>query len=135
MRSWSTSGVSGWTERLLPRVCWPLILCLAGCAPAGPDEVLADYLERVARVTGSAPRLESPGPRPSYPARRALRVEVPGRSIDVGEFFDLHGCDMGALVGFRNSPLGRVQTASQRLGYEAAWLPAACRCRVAAPAR
>lgn len=125
--------MSGWTERLIPRACWLLTLCLAGCAPDGSDAVLADYLERVARVTGSTPHLESPAPGPAYPARRMLRVEVPERSIDVGEFFDLHGCDMGALVGFRNSPLGRVQTASQRLGYEAAWLAAADRCGVDAP--
>ena len=125
--------MSGWIERPARRACWLLILWLAGCAPAGPDAVLADYLERVARVTGSQVREAEPAPLRPYPARRDLRVAVPEISIDVGEFFDLHGCDMGDLAGFRNSPLGRVQTASQRLGYETAWLAAAARCGADAP--
>jgi hypothetical protein len=110
---------------------WLSLGWLGGCAADAPDADLQDYRQRVARVLAAdiVPVPEPAGP--AYPLRRALRVEIPRSEIDLGEFFDLHGCDMGALVGFRNSPLGRTQGASQRLGYEAAWLAAARRCAAA----
>lgn len=120
--------MTGWTDVRRAGVVLVLAACLGGCAPDTPDAVLDEYLTRVARVAEGEPVLAAPSPGPPYPARRALDVDIPARTIDVAEFFDLHGCDMGALIGFRNSPLGRVQTASQRLGYEAAWLAAAERC-------
>jgi hypothetical protein len=73
-------------------------------------------------------------PLPGYPQRRVLVVELPERTIGVAEFVELHGCDLGALVGVRNSPLGRTQGASQRLGYEVAWLAAVDGCGADTPA-
>ena len=104
-------------------------MLLAGaCQDHSPQGVLDDYLARIARVTRSEAELPLPPALPAYPARRQLVLEIPRRTIDIFEFFELHDCDLGALVGFRNSPLGRLQQASQRLGYEAAWLAAAERC-------
>jgi hypothetical protein len=110
-----------------------LALLLAGCGPAPPEPEAAAYLERLGGVLDRdlMPSVEPAGP--AYPQRRALRIEIPRDQIDVSEFIELHGCDMGALIGLRNSPLGRAQGASQRLGYEAAWLEAARRCGDAAP--
>lgn len=105
-----------------------LLLLLAGCQPQTPEAVLEDYLARVARVVGAAAETPEPEPLVRYPDRRTLTVAIPQRTIDVAEFIELHGCDMGALVGFRNSPLGRLQSPSQRLGYEAAWLAAVDGC-------
>lgn len=125
MRSSSTSIVNGWIDAARGLL---LILLLAGCQPDAHQAVLDDYLTRVARVARADAHAGDDRPGPGYPARRELAVAVPAQSIDVAEFIELHGCDMGGLVGFRNSPLGRMQTASQRLGYEFAWLEALARC-------
>jgi hypothetical protein len=101
---------------------------LAGCQRDSPQGVFEEYLVRVARVVEATADPAPPQPLPRYPERRALVVDVPQRTIDVVSFFELHGCDMGGLVGYRNSPLGRLQSDSQRLGYEAEWLAAADAC-------
>jgi len=108
-------------------------LLLAGCDRVNPEPEAAEYLLRLGRTleVELVARVEAPGP--AWPVRRDLLIAIPRAEIDVGEFVDLHGCDMGALIGFRNSPLGRVQRASQRLGYEAAWLAAARGCGARAP--
>jgi hypothetical protein len=101
---------------------------LVGCQPATTQGVFEEYLVRVGRVVESTATPISPQPLTRYPERRALVVDIPQRTIDVASFFELHGCDMGGLVGYRNSPLGRLQSDSQRLGYETAWLAAADAC-------
>jgi hypothetical protein len=119
--------VSGWTETLAVGAC---VLLLAGCQDHSHEGLLEDYVTRIARVSRTDTALPAARPLPPYPPRRALTLDIPRRNIDVVEFLELHGCDMGALVGLRNSPLGRLQSASQRLGYETAWLAAAERCGV-----
>jgi hypothetical protein len=123
--------VAGWTDR--GRLAALVLVALLGaCSNGAPDAVLDDYLTRVARVVDEPAALPPAELQPAYPQPRALAVPIPRRTIDVAEFIQLHGCDMGALVAARNSPLGRLQTPSQRLGYEAAWLAALDRCRGAA---
>src|SRR5690606_34717131 len=124
MPSSSTCSVSGWIRLIV--LTWAL--SVGACRIDSPEAQLTDYLTRIARVTGVVPALPAAGHLPAYPARRDLTVATPRHTIDVAEFFELHGCDMGALVGYRNSPLGRLQGASQRLGYEMEWLAAARRC-------
>lgn len=112
-------------------------LVAGGCRAA--DETMADgrdltdYLERLGRVLAIDPAVLVDAPGPLFPAARDLRIDVPRAEIAPLQFVDLHGCDMGALVGYRNSPLGRTQGASQRLGYEAAWIAAVQRCGDRAP--
>lgn len=124
MRSSLTCGVSGWIRAAFAAA----LLLTSACQPDSPEARFEDYLARLARLTDQDIPVVQPVPGPAYPPRRELELDIPRRTIDVGEFFELHGCDMGALVGYRNSPLGRVQQASQRLGYEAAWLAAADAC-------
>jgi len=116
--------VNGWIRAALAAA----LLLSGACQPESPDAAFADYLARVSRLTEGEVTVAEPRPGPRYPPRRALELDLPRRTIDVGEFVELHGCDMGALVGYRNSPLGRTQGASQRLGYEAAWLAAVDAC-------
>lgn len=116
--------MSGWIEAALLGG----LLALAGCGSDSHQADLDDYLTRIARVTEGRAELPEAIPLPGYPPRRALVLKIPRRTIGVVQFIEVHGCDMGALVGFRNSPLGRVQAASQRLGYETALLSAAERC-------
>jgi hypothetical protein len=107
---------------------WAVLLAACQDDNDAHERLLEDYISRIARVTEADARVAEAGALPPYPPHRALALEIPRSTIDVFELFELHGCDMGALVGFRNSPLGRLQTASQRLGYEAAWLEASERC-------
>ncbi len=90
-----------------------LTLC-AGCADHDLHDAYADAV---------ADALERPVSRPvvqriQYPAGRDLRLSVPEEKIDWLQFAQLHSCDLGDLVGRRNSGLGRLATASQRLLYE-----------------
>jgi hypothetical protein len=107
-----------------------LVLCLVACSRSGdgPESDLADYVTRIARVVQGQPSALTLDPLPAYPDRREILLAIPNADIDVAQFVELHECDLGALVGYRNSPLGRVQRASQRLGYEMAWLGGARRC-------
>jgi len=112
-------------------------LLLTACADRSePAQQAAQerYLTRLSRVLD---RPVAPAPAaalPDYPARRALTLALPARRIDWLDFLTLHRCDLGALVGFRNSPLGRLQQPSQRLGYELALLDRAEACELPAAA-
>ncbi len=124
MQSWWTSVVAGWCRRL----------ALAGAVLVGvqcsspPENAFADYLSRVQRLLESDVSVDAEGSLPRYPNRRLLRRDVPSLSIDVLDFIELHDCDLAGVVGFRNSPLGRLQMPSQRLGYESQWLAGARVC-------
>ncbi|MEZ5558145.1 MAG: DUF3080 family protein [Pseudomonadales bacterium] len=122
------AGLGGRSGRAL--IALAVLVALCGCEPStDPREAAyADYLTRLNRSLDGdivEPRRDD---LPPYPPHRDLVVPIERGSIDFPEFFELHDCDLGDLVGFRNSPLGRMQVASQRLGYEAAWIRAAGRC-------
>lgn len=102
----------------------------------------AMYLERLAGVLDrpldpvdgmGADGARAPAAPTPWPSRRALMLPVTPHSVDGLEFLQAHGCDLGALIGYRNSPLGRTQRASQRLAYEVEWLRVAAACRAAPP--
>lgn len=103
-----------------------LLVLLGACADASDGST--QYLTRLARV------LDRPVPQPavlpvvSYPDRRALRLPYSEASLDWLEFARLHRCDMGDLLGYRNSGLGRVMGALERYRYEQAWAQVAERC-------
>lgn len=124
MQSLWTSAVAGWCRRF----------ALAGGVLVGvqcsgpPDNAFADYLSRVQRLLETDVSVDAEGSLPRYPNRGLLRRDVASLSIDVLDFIELHDCDLAGVVGFRNSPLGRLQTPSQRLGYESEWLAGARSC-------
>ena len=105
---------------------WLEVFLLSACAPTGER---SDYPERVASVLDRP--LEMVEASLAFtPTRKALRVEVPPLSINALEFAELHRCDMGDLVGARNSGLGRLAPDSQRLGYEIQWLCRSQSCEI-----
>jgi hypothetical protein len=105
-----------------------LLGVLGGCGSRGEPDPGAAYLDRLGGVLDVTLVPAPVAPGPPWPGRRALTLPIASLEIDAVEFVALHGCDLGALAGYRNSPLGRVQGASQRLGYEAEWLRVAGRC-------
>ena len=100
---------------------------LAGCGTQTP--ALPEYVERVASVldqpVGSAPVALQVAPR-----GKALKTAIANSKINALQFAELHRCDMGDLVGQRNSGLGRLAQDSQRLSYEAQWLCRAQTCEL-----
>lgn len=109
-------------------LCLVLLLLLSvGCARA-VDPAESEYLVRLARVLETSPPAPvSFQPQP-FPPRRDLQLTVAAPTLDWGDFARLHRCDMGDLAGFRNSGLGRVMDALERLRYEQRWLAAAEQC-------
>jgi hypothetical protein len=103
-------------------------LLLCGCQGSGPEGALEEYLTRLARTLDTAaPEVEAaPPPLPPRPGR--LRIAVPGSSLDTLDFLALTGCELQVTIGKRNSSLGRVAPASQRLLLELEYLRLAPDC-------
>jgi hypothetical protein len=95
-----------------------LALMLSACGGSGAEGLLADYAERVGRITGQPSPTLPPSPEQAYPRHRERAVEAPevrGRLWDLGDF---RRCDLSQLIAERNSIMGRYWPASQRLDYE-----------------
>lgn len=98
-----------------------LLLCLlvAGCAPGkDPVDILADYNSRLARVLATEPPPAAAIRVPTWPASRDLLQETADVRVGLLEFLDFGRCGLLQEISERNSSLGRVQPASQRLLYE-----------------
>ena len=92
------------------------------CSQSEPTGKADEYVQSVARALDRSILITQADPRSSFPTQRDLRIPLAALKIDVVEFAQLHSCDMGGLVGRRNSPTGRLQGDSQRLMYELEWL-------------
>ena len=108
-----------------------LTVIASGCAePTAPEALYLTRLQAVLDVSSPAAEEVSAVKISGVqlPSRRVREVPIPALQIDVLEFAQLHRCDLGALVGKRNSTLGRLQSHSQRLLYELEWLRVAAAC-------
>ena len=119
-----------WLSRLMPRSQastgsgWPkvwLLLVMTAHLPGCVDgSAQGEYVKRVADVLNVEPvlGLESLA---AVPTGRMLQIAITPQEISALQFAGLHRCDLGGLAGERNSSLGRLASASQRLGYEMRW--------------
>ena len=114
-----------WTPKLLALIVtgW---LSLTACVDAEQRDF--EYVERLAYALGGVYEAEGFPPLVRYPTRRALTLAVVDERINLLEFADLHRCDLGALVGERNSPQNRLAGAAQRFEYEREFLRRAQGC-------
>lgn len=110
------------------RAVLPVTLALAACSGGSGAPELEDYERRVARVL-ELPAEQLEAVYTTLPRPRELRLPLPEQSVSWGDFAELHRCDLGGLAGYRNSGLGRMQDAVERLRYEARWLAAGDQCR------
>lgn len=106
-----------------------MLLCagLYGCGTA-TDKSQSQYLLRLARVLEAPLPTLAPIDTPAFPGKRELLLQIPDESLSWTEFARLHRCDLGELMGFRNSSLGQVMTQLRRLQYELQWRELADRC-------
>lgn len=99
-----------------------LALLLGGCDPAPPDayvQRLSDALEL------PQPSLSAPT---AWPRPRLRQAPVPEEKGDMLDFLALQRCGLGAVLGARNGPLGRVMDGPERLRYELRFREGAERC-------
>lgn len=91
------------------------------------------YLERLAAVLDVEVEAAEIRALPGFPAASSLRIERATRKINWLEYLEVNRCDLGALVGARNSGLGRTQTPSQRWLYESQLVAGLLACEGATP--
>jgi len=125
---WQTLGLMRFActrfNRLLSLLTSTLLLSLAtGCHPPPPtiQTVAQEYVARLANLLGELPSYTEPS-LPPLPSARQLTLGIETQTITAIEFARLHQCDLGDLVGQRNSVLGRVAGASARLAEDLIWL-------------
>lgn len=103
-------------------------MALAACGRPGPEGAFDTYLDRLARPLESDYRSPERPAMPALPRRAALRLDLPGTSLDTLDFLALSGCEVQITIGKRNSSLGRMASASQRLLLDLEYLRLAPAC-------
>lgn len=109
-----------------------LVLCVAvlcGCSGDAAQYRFDDYRTRLARSLklDADKAVESVAP-VRRPRKREMQLEQGSSQISVLDFLRLTGCEVGEVIGERNSILGKVAPASQRLFNDLAFLQHAPAC-------
>ncbi len=94
-------------------IVYLLVALLTACEQsASPSD---DYLHRLEAVLERQAVDQKPLTPLVYPALRDLSIELSQASLSVREFLSLRQCKLHSVIAHRNSSLGKVATASQRL--------------------
>lgn len=97
------------------------VLLLSSCSDPAIS-LMDDYSSRLERVLGL--KLQEPAPLDleQLPSITDTRAEIKDSSITLVELVATRACGLDALLGERNSSLGKVMSPSQRLKYELQFL-------------
>lgn len=105
------------------------LLVLAGCDPFGaPDDMMEEYVERVARVLDLPPEFSDLPAVESLPRPRDRTLVIPTTELGMLDFLSLYGCELQRVVGEKTSIMGRVMQPLNRLRYEVRFIEAAREC-------
>lgn len=113
---------------------WPLLLFIActitlcGCEQQGPEQDLENYLGRLATTLDTDQPDVTLLPIPKPPKISELRYTLAAGNLDALDFLALSGCKIQITIGKRNSSLGIMTKASQRLLLELEYLQHAPEC-------
>jgi len=75
----------------------------------------ADYLNRLENVLERKAIAAEPFVLLNFPSKRELILDPPQASLSIREFLSLRECKIHAVIAHRNSSLGKVASASQKL--------------------
>ncbi len=102
---------------------------LAGCNPFGaPDDMMDEYVERVARVLDLPPDFSDLPAVETFPRPRDRTLAMPSAELGILDFFSLYGCELQRVVGEKASIMGRVMQPLNRLRYEVRFIESAREC-------
>ena len=91
-----------------------LSLILAACSQQTSD--VSDYLSRLENVLERDAENIATNAKPEFPRLRQLRLEQPSAELSIREFLSLRQCTkLHSVIAQRNSQLGKVASASQKL--------------------
>lgn len=93
-------------------------LLLSGCGDSGPENLLADYRDRIANVLEVEPPEMHPLSIPALPPRRERIQSVKDLRSGILDTLQFKTCDLLPLIVERNGSLGKVMQPSQLMSYE-----------------
>ena len=132
-RPWPhATGATGSTAVRTPIALFMVLLCLliGGCtAKDSPEARFDDYQDRLARTLEVVRPIAVAPSAQLYPGKRELQLALETPRTGWIGLFQLHRCGLVNLVSERNSILGRVAPAHQRLAYESKLLAGLQSCR------
>ena len=105
-----------------------LATLLAGCSGDLALERFDNYQTRLGRALQQDLFEPSPETPARIPRKRDLMLQQSGSRINILDFLRLFDCSLGEVIGERNSVLGKVAPASQRLFLDLAFLQEAPAC-------
>lgn len=105
-----------------------LIGLTGGCGNNRADEAYSQYLSRLGRTLDIETAVPAPASTPVMPPPRELRLEIPPGNLGALDFLAISGCAVQVTIGKRNSSLGRMASASQRLLLDLEYLRLAPEC-------
>jgi len=89
------------------------------------DSMMEEYLSRMSRVFASELSMSDRTTLPSLPSMKYRRFDIPPYTVNMLQFLSLYGCELQVVIGEKNSVLGKVMQAVERLNYELRFLAAA----------
>jgi hypothetical protein len=105
-----------------------LLTLTSGCGGNKADEAYNQYLTRLGRTLDVAPVALEPSRVPAIPPPRDLRLDIPPGNLGALDFLAISGCAVQVTIGKRNSSLGLMASASQRLLLDLEYLRLAPEC-------
>lgn len=116
------------TFSLLLALLLPMVLTLAGCGGADPEQPYRQYLSRLQNTLGVEAPAQAALRAPRPPRSGALRLALASSNLGALDFLALSGCALQVNIGRRNSSLGRLAHESQRLLLDLEYLRLAPAC-------
>ena len=108
------------------------VILLSGCGNDTPEQLLSEYQSRVANVleaeTPSTTQTSNQNLTP-FPDKRDRMIKTIDLRQGLWEVLDFKQCDMLSIISQRNSSLGKVMPASQKMRYELRLINALQRCK------
>ena len=109
-----------------------LIIFLNGCSNDTPQDMLTEYQTRVENVLETQSTLndqEQSQHSVPFPQKRERLLKTDELRQGLWEVLDFRQCDMLSIISERNSSLGKVMPASQKMRYELRFISALQNCR------